>query len=194
MPFTNFVRFVSCCFFRFWKPRASSYLSSWSVDSMPIAWRPLVQTVCTDHILIQIYVYLCLCVWTACWFLDVSVLADSVIQPSSEDTVLHIYKRRMGLTKRGGYENETLSVSSVSVNQTNTFTWSETTGFVKLIIPTVLIQKTKVKNWNYSHFLKPHYHFVHFNICWFLIIAEMCWQGAWESPTAILQDRCGAHV
>ncbi|KAG9269728.1 hypothetical protein AMEX_G16790 [Astyanax mexicanus] len=67
----------------------------------------------------------------------------NVNQYSSKDTVLHIYKRRMGLTKRGGYENETLSVSSVSVNQTNTFTWSETSGFVQLIIPTTLIQKIK---------------------------------------------------
>lgn len=67
----------------------------------------------------------------------------NVIQHSSEDTVLHIYKRRMGLTKRGGYDNETLSISSVSINQTDTFTWSETTSFVKLIIPTALIQSTK---------------------------------------------------
>ncbi|KAG7323641.1 hypothetical protein KOW79_013343 [Hemibagrus wyckioides] len=67
----------------------------------------------------------------------------NVIQHSSEDTVLHIYKRRMGLTKRGGYDNETLSISSVSINQTDTFTWSETTSFVKLIVPTALIQKTK---------------------------------------------------
>ncbi|KAB5546178.1 hypothetical protein PHYPO_G00069110 [Pangasianodon hypophthalmus] len=67
----------------------------------------------------------------------------NMIQHPSEDTVLHIYKRRMGLTKRGGYDNETLSVSSVSINQTDTFTWSETTSFVKLIVPTALIQMTK---------------------------------------------------
>lgn len=90
-----------------------------------------------------VYLYLCVC--TTCWSLDVSVFDDSVIQHSSEDTVLHIYKRRMGLTKRGGYDNETLSISSVSINQTDTFTWSETTSFVKLIVPTALIQKTKVK-------------------------------------------------
>lgn len=196
MSIANFVYFVSCHLFRFWKLRDSSYLLSWSVDNMPIAWRPLVQTVCTDHILTQIslsyiYIYLCLCVWTACWFLNVS---DSVIQPSPEDTVLHIYKRRMGLTKRGGYDNETLSVSGVSINQTDTFTWSETTSFVKLIIPTALIQKTKVKKrCHFSHFLKPHYHLVHFTICGVLLIAEMCWQGGWESPTVILQNRCGAH-
>ncbi|MCJ8741525.1 hypothetical protein PDJAM_G00071630 [Pangasius djambal] len=67
----------------------------------------------------------------------------NMIQHPSEDTVLHIYKRRMGLTKRGGYDSETLSVSSVSINQTDTFTWSETTSFVKLTVPTALIQTTK---------------------------------------------------
>ncbi|XP_027026186.2 uncharacterized protein C1orf127 homolog isoform X2 [Tachysurus fulvidraco] len=67
----------------------------------------------------------------------------NVIPHSSEDTVLHVYKRRMGLTKRGGYDNETLSISSVYINQTDTFTWSETTSFVTLVIPTALIQKTK---------------------------------------------------
>ncbi|KAM9445359.1 uncharacterized protein C1orf127 [Clarias gariepinus] len=67
----------------------------------------------------------------------------NMIPHSSEDTVLHIYKRRMGLTKRGGYDNETLSVSTMSINQTDTFTWSETTSFVKLIVPTAFIQKTK---------------------------------------------------
>ncbi|XP_060749347.1 uncharacterized protein C1orf127 homolog isoform X1 [Tachysurus vachellii] len=69
----------------------------------------------------------------------------NVIPHSSEDTVLHVYKRRMGLTKRGGYDNETLSISSVYINQTETFTWSETTSFVTLVIPTALIQKTKQK-------------------------------------------------
>ncbi|XP_042569266.1 uncharacterized protein C1orf127-like [Cyprinus carpio] len=71
---------------------------------------------------------------------------------SSEDMVLHVYKRRMGLTRRGGYQNETLSVSSVIVEQTDTFNWSETTDFVHLIIPTfnrkmsALIRQ--VKNFN----------------------------------------------
>lgn len=62
---------------------------------------------------------------------------------SSNETVLHIYKRRMGLTKRGGYQNETLSVSSVMVEQTDTFSWTETTDFVQLIIPTSYIQQNK---------------------------------------------------
>lgn len=136
---------MSPVIFRFYRMRASSYLLSWSVDNMPIAWKPLVQIVCTDHIITRmLYMYLCLCVCTTCWFLDISVFDDSVIQHLSKDTVLHIYKRRMGLTKRGGYDNETLSVSSVSINQTDTFTWSETTSFVKLTVPTALIQKTMV--------------------------------------------------
>ncbi|XP_057175835.1 uncharacterized protein C1orf127 homolog [Triplophysa rosa] len=67
----------------------------------------------------------------------------NVNQSSSNNTVLHIYKRHMGLTKRGGYETESLSVSSVTVKQTDTFTWSETTAFVQLIIPTSHIQQTK---------------------------------------------------
>ncbi len=69
----------------------------------------------------------------------------SVNQSSSEDTVLYVYKRRMGLTKRGGYQNETLSVSSVIVEQTDTFTWSETSDFVQFIIPTSHIQQKKVR-------------------------------------------------
>jgi len=60
--------------------------------------------------------------------------------------VLHVYKRRMGLTKRGGYQNETLSVSNVIVEQTDTFTWSETSDFVQLVIPTSHIQQKKVSS------------------------------------------------
>ncbi|XP_043080540.1 uncharacterized protein C1orf127 homolog isoform X2 [Puntigrus tetrazona] len=67
----------------------------------------------------------------------------NVNQTSSEDTVLYVYKRRMGLTRRGGYQNETLSVGSVIVEQTDTFTWSETSDFVQLIIPTSHIQLKK---------------------------------------------------
>jgi len=70
----------------------------------------------------------------------------SVNQLPSEDTVLHVYKRRMGLTKRGGYQNETLSVSNVIVEQTDTFTWSETSDFVQLVIPTSHIQQKKVSS------------------------------------------------
>ncbi|XP_067302066.1 uncharacterized protein C1orf127 homolog [Pseudorasbora parva] len=66
-----------------------------------------------------------------------------VHQFPSKDTVLHVYKRRMGLTKRGGYQNETLSVSNVIVEQTDTFTWSETSDFVQLVIPTIYIQQKK---------------------------------------------------
>ncbi|XP_016333790.1 uncharacterized protein LOC107681931 [Sinocyclocheilus anshuiensis] len=79
----------------------------------------------------------------------------NVNQSSSEDTVLHVYKRRMGLTKRGGYQNETLSVSSVIVEQTDTFTWSETSDFVQLIIHTSHIQQKKSPC---SEMLKSHLH------------------------------------
>ncbi|XP_028849290.1 ciliated left-right organizer protein containing ZP-N domains homolog [Denticeps clupeoides] len=74
---------------------------------------------------------------------------------SLERTVLYIFKRRMGLTKRGGYDNETLSVRSVSVNQTDNFTWSENLDFVQLVIPTSLIQQEK-KCMDESH-LQPFF-------------------------------------
>ncbi|XP_059189293.1 uncharacterized protein C1orf127 homolog isoform X2 [Centropristis striata] len=60
-----------------------------------------------------------------------------------EETVLHIFKRRMGLTKRGSGDNEALTVSEVSVNQTDNFTVHETSQFVTLIIPTAQILQTK---------------------------------------------------
>lgn len=61
-----------------------------------------------------------------------------------EDTVLHILKRHMGLTKRGSHYPKALTVSSVSVNQTDQFTVQETSEFVTLTIPTVQILQTKV--------------------------------------------------
>lgn len=61
-----------------------------------------------------------------------------------EDTVLHILKRHMGLTKRGSHDPEALTVSSVSVNQTDRFTVQETSEFVTLTIPTAQILQTKV--------------------------------------------------
>ncbi|XP_041701053.2 uncharacterized protein C1orf127 homolog [Coregonus clupeaformis] len=67
----------------------------------------------------------------------------SVSSPAAEDTILHIFKRRMGLTKRGGYESDTLTVSSVSVKQTEKFTVHETHDFVQLSIATALILQVK---------------------------------------------------
>ncbi|XP_065141646.1 uncharacterized protein ciroz [Paramisgurnus dabryanus] len=67
----------------------------------------------------------------------------NVNQSSSNNTVLNIYKRRMGLTKRAGNLNECLTISNVIVNQTNSFTWSQTTAFVQLIIPTSHIQEKR---------------------------------------------------
>nr|XP_043893249.1 uncharacterized protein C1orf127 homolog isoform X1 [Solea senegalensis] len=61
----------------------------------------------------------------------------------AEETVLHIFKRRMGLTKRGGFDSERLTVRDVSVNQTNNFTVHETGEFVSLVIPTTQILQTK---------------------------------------------------
>ncbi|XP_063745943.1 uncharacterized protein C1orf127 homolog [Eleginops maclovinus] len=62
---------------------------------------------------------------------------------TAEETVLHIFKRRMGLTKRGSRDNEALTVSNVSVDQTDNFTVHETSAFVTLIIPTAQILQTK---------------------------------------------------
>lgn len=50
----------------------------------------------------------------------------------------------MGLTKRGSHDPEVLTVSSVSVNQTDRFTVQETSEFVTLTIPTAQILQTKV--------------------------------------------------
>ncbi|KAJ8378899.1 hypothetical protein AAFF_G00233330 [Aldrovandia affinis] len=67
----------------------------------------------------------------------------SVSRSPAGETVLHIFKRRMGLTKRGGYDSETLSVSDVSVTQTSSFSVSESRDFVELTIPTAHILQTK---------------------------------------------------
>jgi hypothetical protein len=68
----------------------------------------------------------------------------SVSSPAAEDTIVHIFKRRMGLTKRGGYESDSLTVSSVSVNQTEKFTVYETHDFIQISVPTALILQVKV--------------------------------------------------
>lgn len=59
---------------------------------------------------------------------------------------MHIFKRHMGLTKRGSSDNEPLTVSNVSVNQTDNFTLRETSKFATLIIPTAQILQTKVSD------------------------------------------------
>lgn len=58
--------------------------------------------------------------------------------------MLHILKRRMGLTRRGTNHNEALTLSDLSVIQTVTFTVHETSEFVTLSIPTAQILQTKV--------------------------------------------------
>ncbi|XP_046896446.1 uncharacterized protein C1orf127 homolog [Hypomesus transpacificus] len=67
----------------------------------------------------------------------------NVSQISAEETVLHIFKRRMGLTKRGSFESDTFTLSNVSVDKTDVFTVHENRDFVQLIIPTALILQTK---------------------------------------------------
>uniref|UniRef100_A0A3Q4GNT3 Si:ch211-129o18.4 n=1 Tax=Neolamprologus brichardi TaxID=32507 RepID=A0A3Q4GNT3_NEOBR len=63
---------------------------------------------------------------------------------TADKTVLHILKRRMGLTRRGTYHNEALTLSDLSVIQTVTFTVHETSEFVTLSIPTAQILQTKL--------------------------------------------------
>lgn len=62
-----------------------------------------------------------------------------------EETELHIFKRHMGLTKRGSRDNGRLTVSRVMVRQTDNFTVHDTSQFVTLIIPTAQILQTKVR-------------------------------------------------
>lgn len=68
----------------------------------------------------------------------------SVTTSLEEETVLHIFKRHMGLTKRGSHDNNVLMVSDLLVNQTDHFTVNETSQFVTLTIPTAQILQTKV--------------------------------------------------
>lgn len=68
-----------------------------------------------------------------------------------EETRLHIFKRHMGLTKRGSHGNGGLTVSELLVQQTDNFTVHDTSQFVTLIIPTTQILQTKVRNSGYDH-------------------------------------------
>ncbi|XP_056240980.1 uncharacterized protein C1orf127 homolog [Seriola aureovittata] len=74
---------------------------------------------------------------------SMEAVCPKVTTSTAEETVLHIFKRRMGLTKRGSSDNEGLTVSDVAVNQTDNFTVHETSEFVSLIIPTTQILQTK---------------------------------------------------
>lgn len=60
-----------------------------------------------------------------------------------EETVLNIFKQCMGLTRRDS-DDGGLTVTNVSVNQTENFTVHEISEFVTLVIPTNQILKTKV--------------------------------------------------
>lgn len=63
-----------------------------------------------------------------------------------EEAELHIFKRHMGLTKRGSRGNGGLTVSEVLVQQTDNFTVHDTRQLVTLVIPTAQILQTKVRN------------------------------------------------
>ncbi|XP_048860946.1 uncharacterized protein C1orf127 homolog isoform X2 [Brienomyrus brachyistius] len=57
--------------------------------------------------------------------------------------VLHILKRRMGLVKRSWLDRESLTLSGVSVSQTDAFIVSEGSDYVQLIVNTSHITTTK---------------------------------------------------
>ncbi|XP_055078736.1 uncharacterized protein C1orf127 homolog [Periophthalmus magnuspinnatus] len=67
----------------------------------------------------------------------------TVTDPTAEETVLHIYKRRMGLIKRGSHVPETLTVHNVTLKQTENFTFHDSSRFVTVIIPTAQILRLK---------------------------------------------------
>ncbi|XP_075897792.1 ciliated left-right organizer protein containing ZP-N domains homolog isoform X2 [Nelusetta ayraudi] len=60
-----------------------------------------------------------------------------------EEAELYIFKRHMGLTKRGSHGNGGLTVSEVLVQQTDNFTVHDTSQLVTLVIPTAQILQTK---------------------------------------------------
>ncbi|XP_053280160.1 uncharacterized protein C1orf127 homolog [Pleuronectes platessa] len=74
---------------------------------------------------------------------SMEAMCPTVTTSTAEETVMHIFKRLLGLTKRGSTHTEELTVSDVSVNQTQNFTVHETSEFVSLIIPTTQILQTK---------------------------------------------------
>ncbi|XP_076019556.1 ciliated left-right organizer protein containing ZP-N domains homolog [Genypterus blacodes] len=62
---------------------------------------------------------------------------------AADDVVLHIFKRRMGLTRRGSSDSEALTVTHVSLQQTDEFTVNQTSDFVTLLIPIRQILQSK---------------------------------------------------
>lgn len=68
----------------------------------------------------------------------------SVSSSAERLAVLHILKRRMGLVKRGWLDREPLTLSAVSVSQTDAFTVSEGSDYVQLTVNTSRISTTRV--------------------------------------------------
>ncbi|XP_066546824.1 ciliated left-right organizer protein containing ZP-N domains homolog [Amia ocellicauda] len=67
----------------------------------------------------------------------------NVSSSPAEETVLHISKRRMGLIKRGGYDKDSLTVNTVLVKQTNSFSVLENKEYLQISIPTAHILQEK---------------------------------------------------
>ncbi|MGH0159515.1 UNVERIFIED_CONTAM: hypothetical protein FKN15_039019 [Acipenser sinensis] len=65
----------------------------------------------------------------------------------TNETVFHILKRRMGLIKRGGYDNEILTVKNIAVKQTASYSVIEDHDFVQITIPTAEILQAKKGNY-----------------------------------------------
>lgn len=139
----------------------------------------------------------------------------SVTASPAEETLLQIFKQRVGLTKRSSFDSDALTLSNVSVNQTDTFTVHETSDFVTLIIPTVQILQTKVRAGTMSCLQNQRWiitvHTVWSSFCWkvsaMYIVQEdlisvkhlnqVCFTDLRRQQTplaAVLQGWCCAHL
>ncbi|XP_023649457.2 uncharacterized protein C1orf127 homolog isoform X2 [Paramormyrops kingsleyae] len=74
---------------------------------------------------------------------SMEAVCPSVSSSAEHLAVLHILKRRMGLVKRGWLDRESLTLSGVSVSQTDAFTVSEGSDYVQLTVNTSRITTTR---------------------------------------------------
>ncbi|KAK1159534.1 mucin-5AC-like [Acipenser oxyrinchus oxyrinchus] len=76
----------------------------------------------------------------------------------TNETVFHILKRRMGLIKRGGYDNEILTVKNIAVKQTASYSVIEDHDFVQVTIPTAeILQAKKCEDLPGNLYMQPFY-------------------------------------
>ncbi|MGH0121712.1 UNVERIFIED_CONTAM: hypothetical protein FKN15_000184 [Acipenser sinensis] len=76
----------------------------------------------------------------------------------TNETVFHILKRRMGLIKRGGYDNEILTVKNIAVKQTASYSVIEDHDFIQVTIPTAeILQAKKCEDLPGNLYLQPFY-------------------------------------